>query len=70
MEQYLLNVQHSNGGCVTLTIKRVEPVNHYQFSKWKDLEGHSQLDTVIAYLEDDNYGYIVKEHFENGEPFC
>ena len=36
------------------------------FSKWEQLDGIPQCDTVIAYLEDENFGYIVKEYFENG----
>ena len=39
------------------------------FNKWKRLDGVAQCDTVIAYLEDENFGYIVKEYFKNGVVF-
>ena len=45
--------------------KQVAPVDHEVFSKWEQLDGIPQCDTVIAYLEDENSGYIVKEYFEN-----
>lgn len=41
-------------------------MHHEVLSNWKQLDGISQCDTVIAYLEDENFGYIVKEYFENG----
>ena len=46
--------------------KQVASVDHEVFSKWEQLDGIPQCDTVIAYLEDENFGYIVKEYFENG----
>ena len=39
------------------------------FNKWKRLDGVTQCDTVIAYLEDENFGYIVKEYFKNSMAF-
>ena len=52
--------------CVCVLHKQVAPVDHEVFSKWEQLDGIPQCDTVIGYLEDENFGYIVKEYFENG----
>ena len=45
--------------------KQVAPVDQEVFSKWEQFDGIPQCDTVIGYLEDENFGYIVKEYFEN-----
>ena len=42
-------------------------MDHWLFNKWRKLDGNACCDSVVAYLEDDNFGYIVKEHFENGK---
>ena len=45
--------------------KQVAQVDHEVFSNWEQLDAIPQFDTVIAYLEDETFGYIVKEYFEN-----
>ena len=42
-------------------------MDHQLFKKWKEFDGNSQCDSVVAYLEDESFGYIVKEYLENGE---
>ena len=49
--------------------EQVAKVYHEVFNNWKQVDGISQCDTVIAYLEDENSGYIVKEYFQNGMLF-
>ena len=44
-------------------------MHHDAFNNWKQLDGISQCDTVIAYLEDEYSGYKVKEYFQNGMLF-
>ena len=48
---------------------QIKPVNHQIFSKWEQLNGNVHCDTIVAYLEDENFGYIVKEYFDNGMLF-
>ena len=47
--------------------EQVSPVDHQLFKKWRQLDGNAQCDSVVAYLEDENFGYIVKEYLENGK---
>ena len=49
--------------------EQVAKVYHEVFNNWKQVDGIPQCDTVIAYLEDENSGYIVKEYFENSMVF-
>lgn len=84
-KEYQRTVHHSNGGHVTLTYKKVwqllfllivlmqltihvqvKPVNHQLFTKWDD---NMHCDTIVAYLEDEKFGYIVREYFNNGMLF-
>ena len=44
-------------------------MDHRLFNKWRKFDGNVHCDSVVAYLENDNFGYIVKEHFENGKLF-
>lgn len=83
-KEYQRIVHHSNGGHVTLTYKKawqllfflmqltihvhiqVKPVNH---PKWEQIDDNMHCDTVVAYLEDKMFGYIVREYFDNGMLF-
>ena len=38
--------------------KQIARVDYGVFSKWEQLDGIPQCDTVIGYLEDENFGYI------------
>ena len=48
---------------------QVTPVNREIFNKWKQFDDNVHCDSVVAYLEDENCGYLVKEHLENGKLF-
>ena len=40
-------------------------MNHQLLSKLKQLDTSPHTSTVVAYLEDDEFGYIVKEYLES-----
>ena len=44
---------------------QVKPVSHNLFTKWK-VDDNMHCDTIVAYLEDEKFGYIVRECFDNG----
>lgn len=37
------------------------------FNKWEKLDSILQCSSVVAYLENEHFGYIVKEQLENGK---
>ena len=45
---------------------QVKPVSHKLFTKWKQINDNMHCDTTVAYLEDEKFGYIVREYFDNG----
>ena len=50
-----------------IIFKQVPPVDHQIFNKWEQLDGSIHCHSVVAYLEDENFGYIVEEYLENGK---
>lgn len=62
---YHRKITDSKGCSKILVYKKVSQVDHELFKKWKELDGNSQCDSVVAYLEDESFGYIVKEYLEN-----
>lgn len=44
--------------------KQVEPMDHRMLSKLRQLDKSPHCGTVVAYLEDEQFGYIVKERLE------
>ena len=41
-------------------------MDHQVFVKWEQLD-NVHCDHAVAYLEDGVFGYIIKEHLENGK---
>ena len=66
-EKEYFHTIHDNKGClINLIYRRIGKVAWKDGQIWKQLEGNPHFATVIAYIEDENFGYLITEHSING----